>query len=290
MNRPKFFLPKTNCHNTVKEGTAIRHGLPLAAAVSIALVCGCGSHDVTDENTQSPVGPTAGFESPEESFEAFQKAGVANDFSGAVSCLSPESYDAVAATITFPLTLTAAFDPGKMDEINELLGKYDISMDNDTEEFSINKISDKTTYIADVWEWLVENLDDGTTLSTMTTETLGDIAINGDSAQATVTAESGETDDVDFVRLDGRWFLQMPTEPTITSGSGTVVTNDEFEAQFGGDFHQSFTSDDFFSSKSEPPARTGDGGLRFDGTQVHLATRSLPFGSYSNAWQTDVAK
>ena len=118
MNRPKCFLPKTNCHNTVKEGTAIRHGLPLAAAFAIAFSCGCGSHDATDENTQSPVGPTAGFESPEESFEAFQKAGVANDFPGAVSCLSPKSYDAVAATITFPLTLTAAFDPGKRDEIN----------------------------------------------------------------------------------------------------------------------------------------------------------------------------
>lgn len=75
--------------------------LPFLAVFGLIFLPGCGSDEAADQ---------AGFETPEKAFEAFQKAGAANDFPGVVRCLSPESVDAMAPMILFPLAMIAAFD------------------------------------------------------------------------------------------------------------------------------------------------------------------------------------
>jgi hypothetical protein len=187
--------------NTVEKASAMTRLLPLVAVLTLAFLSGCGDDEVVNEG--GPSSDEAGFESPEKAFEAFQKAGAANDFPGVVRCLSPESVDAMAQMITFPLAMIAAFEPDKEDEIKKLLAKHGVDLDDESQKESpIEKVKDKEAFIADIMKWMDENSDEGKegSLTPLETGTIGEIAIDGDSAHATVTAED-ETEDVDFVRL-----------------------------------------------------------------------------------------
>lgn len=219
-----------------------------ALVAALAFLSGCGDDEVVNEG--GPSSDQAGFESPEKAFEAFQKAGAADDFPGLIRCLSPESVDSMAEMIMLPLALMAAFDPEKEVEIKKLLAKHGIDMDDETQnESPLENLKDKEAYIADVWKWLDENADDdkkdASPLALLVTGKIGEITKDGDKAHATLGAE-GKTEDVDFVRVDGRWFVQISTEPQVTSN--VSVGGGEFGSSFG----DGFDSSDFEPKPSVP--------------------------------------
>lgn len=207
---------------------------------------GCGGDEPEAENG---VSGQAGFETPEAAFEAFQKAGAAGDYSAMVACLTPESQDAMVMMVALPLGFMAAFDSEKEEAINKLFEKHGVSTDDEDPD-AIHSIPDKAAFIADCMAWLEENSDEDT-MNPLGSGRLGKVTITGDTASATVSTSDGETDDADFERINGRWFVKISAEPKITAGSS------EGQPDFGTDFDDGnfghFDSDFSFEKVPDVP-------------------------------------
>jgi hypothetical protein len=222
--------------------------LPLFAALALMFLSGCGADEASEEIGKPS--DQAGFETPEKAFEAIQKAGVANDFPGVVRCLSPESVDGMAEMITFPLAMIAAFDPEKEEEIKKLLAKHGVDLEDESQKESpFKNLQDKQAYIADVMKWLDENSDEdkkgASPLTPLVTGQLGEVKIDGDTAHGTLAAK-GKTEDVDFARVGGRWFVQISSEPTVSSN--VSFGGGDSESSFG----QGFGNSDFSDFEPKP--------------------------------------
>jgi hypothetical protein len=226
-------------------------------SVAILLMAGCSESDSSSESN-SPTSQTTpsqtggqqsteqtGFATPRAAFDAMKAATLNDDFAGAVRCMSPDSQKTMAALITFPLAMIAAFDPDKEKEIAELLQRHGVSLDDESEEFPIDQIPDRIAFIADVIQWMEANADEGDDdsgpMDQMADGTLGEVTIDGDSAHAAFTAKSGETEVMEFVRIDGRWFLELPNE---MAGDGSFSGLDEPDMSFGAGFSGGFGFDD----------------------------------------------
>lgn len=161
-------------------------------------------------------GATAGFDSPEDAFAALRTAVQNDDFAAATRCLSRESQAALAEMITLPLAMMAAFEPSKEDEVKALLSKHGISTEDESDDFPVESIPDKVAYIADVMAWLEANSDetpDGEApMEAVADGTLGELTYDGDSAIGQVTTADDQTEDMEFIRLDGRWYIHLGKE------------------------------------------------------------------------------
>ena len=175
---------------------------------------------------------TEGFVSPKEAFEAYQAARAANDDLAALKCLSPKSQDNMAALITVQVAFRAAVEPAKKKEIVALLAKHGIHLNKELDvvtRFPIEDRSDKLAYIAEVTQWMRDHKH--TVVGGHIAEgTLGAISIEEDSGRAAVTLKSGKTKDVEFVRLDGRWFLHRSINLAAPTTAGAV----QHKSTFGG--------------------------------------------------------
>ena len=208
---------------------------PLVLLLFAIFGCGSGNEPAktpaesdgkqTEQIVRSAAVRTEGFASPKEASEAYQASRAANDDLAALKCLSPKSQDAMAVLITVQLEILSRFEPARKQAIVELLGKHGIELSKKLDlnsRFPIEDRSDKVAYIADTSKWMRaqdrvkvgDPVGDGT---------LGAISIEGDSANATYTYESGKTKDIEFVRLNGRWFLQPSIKPT-SSGTEPAKT------------------------------------------------------------------
>ena len=190
----------------------------LLATIAILAVTGCESDEQTDtakqtvqaeQVVQSPAAQTVGFASPKEAYEAYRAARAANDDLAALRCLSPKSQDDMAALITVSVGFMAAVEPAKKKEIVALLAKHGIHFNKELDvvaRFPIEDRSDKLAYIAEVTQWMRDQ--NKTEVGGLIARgTLGAISIEEDSGRAAVTLKTGKTEDVEFVRRDGRWFL-----------------------------------------------------------------------------------
>lgn len=187
----------------------------LLLLTAVCILPGCGDDESDAENGAAG---QAGFETPEAAFEAFQKAGAAKDFVGVVDCLSPESRDEMVMIVALPLGLMAAFDSEKEESVKKLFEKHGVSPDDEDPD-AIKRIPDKAAFIADCMKWLDENSDKDSA-TPLASGTLGKVTITGDEANGAVTTDDGETDEANFQRINGRWFVKIDTEPKITtSGS-----------------------------------------------------------------------
>ena len=216
----------------------------LLATIAILAVTGCGSDDQAEQIdtakqtvqaeqvVQAPAAQTEGFAAPKEAFEAYQAARAANDDLAALKCLSPKSQDNMAALITVSVGLVALAKPAKKKEIVALLAKHGIHLNKELDvvtRFPIEDRSDKLAYIAEVTQWMRDQKH--TAIGGHIAEgTLGAISIEEDSGRAAVTLKSGKTKDVDFVRLDGRWFLHRSINLAAPTTAGAV----QHKSTFGG--------------------------------------------------------
>jgi formylglycine-generating enzyme required for sulfatase activity len=174
----------------------------------------------SEQIVQSAAVQTEGFASPKEVSEAYQAARAANDDLAALRCLSPKSQDIMAVTITVQLAILSRLEPARKQAIVELLAKHGIELSKKLDlnsRFPIEDRSDKVAYIADASKWMRDQ-DRVKVGDPVGDGALGAISIEGDSAHATYTYKSGKTKDIEFVRLNGRWFLQSSIKP---KGLGT---------------------------------------------------------------------
>ena len=220
----------------------------LLATIALLAVTGCGSDDQTEQIdtakqtvqaeqlVELPEAQTDGFASPKEAFEAYQAARAANDDLAALRCLSPKSQDDMAALITMSMGLMAAVEPAKKKEIVALLAKHGIHLSKELDvvaRFPIEDRSDKLAYIAEVTQWM----RDHTTTAVgghIAEGTLGAISIEEDSGRAAVTLNSGKAKDVEFLRLDGRWFLHRSIKLAApTTAEAVELKSPSGEGGFG---------------------------------------------------------
>ena len=269
----------------------------LLATIAVLAVTGCGSDDQAEQTdtakqtvqaeqvVQSPAAQTEGFVSPKEAFEAYQAARAANDDLAALKCLSPKSQDNMAALITVQVAFRAAVEPAKKKEIVALLAKHGIHLNKELDvvtRFPIEDRSDKLAYIAEVMQW---NRDQSNTQlggQIIGEGTLGAISIEEDSGRAAVTSKTGETKDIEFVRLDGRWFLHrsinLAAQRTAEAAQqespfgafGKVTTVEEFgwpQADSGS----SFAAEREFAVSLEP--------------EVSRPHEAVTLDQFNSAWQ-----
>ena len=141
-------------------------------------------------------------------------------------------------------------DTSKEGEIKELFGKHGISSDDD--EFDFESVPNMGAFIADVMQWIECNTEttdiekapllsgglanilyDGTLSAFCGVRgeegTLGEVTVEGDSARAALTIDSGESDEVEFRYIDGRWFVHFSPEPQFTPGM--PLSSEDFEFQ-----------------------------------------------------------
>jgi len=211
----------------------------------LAAVCvlpGCGDDEPATENAS--VGQ-AGFETPEAAFEAFQKAGTSGDYSGMVDCLTPESQEAMVVMIALPLGFMAAFDSEKEEAVKKLFAKHGVSPDDEDPD-AIKQIPDKGAFIADCMKWLDENSDEES-MTPLGMGELGKVTITGNTASASLTTEDGSTDDVDFQKINNRWFVKLDMEPKLS----TIETTGD--PDFGTDFNTGNFSDFSFEEVPDVP-------------------------------------
>lgn len=228
----------------------------IALCVAVALFAGCKG-DVTQTSpesadqssstsqqntpaTEKSLAQPEGFDSPQAVFAALQQAVEADDFSAAARCLDPESQQAMAVIMTIPLGLVAAFDPEKEKEVEQLFKKYGISMEEDSDEFPIKSSEERIAFMADVVEWMEANGDDtgedSGPLKKMGRGSLGEVSIEDERATATVTLADNSTEEIEFARVDGQWYLHLSMEPqlsadgTFGSGGGMPFNQSEFGA------------------------------------------------------------
>jgi len=184
-----------------------------------------------DSSDSEPVG----FESPEAAFQAMKAAAQRDDFPAAVRCLTPESQGVMAMMMTFPLAMMAAFDPDMEKEVEALMQRHGISMDDESEDFPIDQIPDRIAFITDVVEFMEANSDgedDEGPIKQMADAELHDLTIDGNEAHGTVRTSDGESEAMDFVQIDGRWLIQLPMEMGGDM-SGDMDFSGDFEG-FGG--------------------------------------------------------
>lgn len=212
-------------------------------------------------STETPIEQQAGYDSPEEVFTALQQAVEADDFSAAARCLDPESQEAMAALIALPLALVAAFDPEKKDEVEELFKKHGISLEEDRDEFPLKTSEERIAFMADAVEWMEENGDDtgedSGPLKKVAQGSLGEVTIEGESATAIVTLADNSTEEIEFTRVDGMWYLHLSLQPNLSAG-----------AESGG--ISSFGESEFGAFGEEPP---------------EAPLEAVPLAEFQSAWQ-----
>lgn len=176
----------------------------------------------TGPRPNQPSQNLSGHESPEAVFTAMQKASAADDLPAALKCMDAESQKMLASMMSLPLALMA-LDPEKQEGIEELMSKHGISLEEPQSEFPIETEQARIDFIIDVQEWLENNADtfesrEKSPFRQMADASLGEVTVEGNSAHATITMTDNQTDEVEFKRIDGRWFLHIG-EPKMTSSS-----------------------------------------------------------------------
>lgn len=221
----------------------------LLSAGLLVLFAGCGGDSAA---------PNAGVstsvvlhESPEAAFKAFQAAIEEKEWEQAANCMTSDAQSAIAMLLTIPVSMMAAFDEAKQPEIEALLAKHGLNVnegppggsgaDQATAVRAFGKqIKDKPAFIAELIEWLDKNDDDAdgdSVFSAMGDGDLGDVKINGDAATAVLTfVENGrtETQPMEFKKENGGWLLHATEDELQMGGSSSASSNMPDFGESGG--------------------------------------------------------
>jgi hypothetical protein len=206
------------------------------------------SEKSASSSTNSPGPQPVGYESPEAVFNAFRQAVSDHDYEVAARCLSPEFQQRYIEILAVTLSVVSETQPDRRTEIDRLLNAYGISHNDPNEMLSSEKVPDPAVLIAEVVKYLKSDrgFDDELTapLTESSLGTLGKVTIDGDSAYAPVTLADDEAVEIDFISINGEWFLDYD--------DGIDRTTDK-KAE-GGAFAQSFGDSEWSETKPEPPA------------------------------------
>ena len=237
----------------------------LSVLIVLCLLSGCGNEEPTEVN---PGGQSSevNANTPQEVFTRFQKAAADEDFGGAVACLSPDAREELAMLVTIPIGMMVAFDPSKEADIKKLLSEHGIDLNDKETGFDVTAIPDKQAFLVAVMTWMKENSTDDRKQESAFPHAegeLGAVTIDGEFASAQLTRNSGRTEDVQFARVDGTWYLTLPS-------NGGLSLNDD-----GGD---DLADDDW-----------GDGGGGFGGFgEPDPPVAAIPADEFDAHWKTNL--
>jgi len=188
----------------------------------IATLGGCGNGE---QKPTPPLEDPTSLDSPQATFQAFREAAERNDWAGAAPLLDAESQ----AMIAFGMLMHASFSTGaeaeKEESLNALFKKHGIDLDENESptdadptdptammQAVVAPIEDIPEFLGELSSWMENNApasDDSDGFMEM--GELSQVAIDGDTATATVTTPMGEMP-IQFQRVKESWLVQLPMD------------------------------------------------------------------------------
>ena len=184
-----------------------------------------GSSTASDSSVKSVAADT-----PEATFDAMKGAAAKKDWAGFSSGLTSESQDLMIGALGMMSMMPGGPDAEKMKGLTETMTKHgakpiglpDIlatAGDQAKVMALLGKVGadvkDKPACIGDAMIWIEKNMDKDSPMKAnfkpdeITASTLSDVKIDGDMAKAKVKAKDGKTEDVDFKKVEGKWYMDM---------------------------------------------------------------------------------
>jgi hypothetical protein len=173
---------------------------------------------------------------PQETFDAMKAAAVKKDWSGMISCMTPQTQEMMLGGMAMMVEFMGAIPGGgdKMKGASDILTRHGAKLDtsgligspdatkpNPQEALKklVGDVKDKPACLAEVMAWLEKNGDDkmksGMNSDQMANSTLSDVKVEGDKATAKITSKKDgkeESHDVHFQKIDGKWYADMSAE------------------------------------------------------------------------------
>ncbi len=173
---------------------------------------------------------------PQDTFEAMKGAAAKQDWTGMVSCMTPETQEMMLGGMAMMVQFMGMV-PGGADKLkgaNEILTKHGVKLDatpqlpgltggdptkanpQDAMKKLTADVKDKAACLGELMAWLQKNGDENTKKSLnsdeIATSTLTDVKIDGDKATGKLTSKKDgkdQTQDVQFKKIDGKWYAEL---------------------------------------------------------------------------------
>jgi hypothetical protein len=205
---------------------------PTAFLLLLIFLAGCSSDADTGNGGKETETNKAGYDSPQAAFDAMKVALSEDDWKTAASCMDEASQDMLAGGLVFGVAFMVATDEDKQKKAEKLLKKHGLDPNeeggDDGESTGgisslASAVKDKPTFIADFFEFIKENTpdDDFDRPREIGSGTLTGVKADGAQASGTVKTKGGKNEQLEFRKIDGRWFVHLP-EKEFGMGGGDV--------------------------------------------------------------------
>jgi hypothetical protein len=160
-----------------------------------------------------------GYDSPEAVFAAYKQAYANKDFPALVRCFAPEIQDWMLGMWTVVALLSTDQLPEEpVHELVELMAKHGFNEEGEPGELPFKTREDRDAYLTELFNWMnkidAKYIDDSESLLDQfwgqSTGNLGEIKTDGDKASATVMDGDNQPEKLEFIQIEGKWFLTMP--------------------------------------------------------------------------------
>ena len=174
---------------------------------------------------------------PQETFDAMKAAALKKDWSGMISCMSPQTQEMMLGGMAMMVEFMGAMPGGgdKMKGATDILTRHGAKLDtsgliggggdptkpNPQEALKklTGNVKDKPACLAELMAWFDKNGDDkakgGMGPDQISNSTLSDVKIEGDKATGKIASKKNgkdETQNVQFQKIDGKWYADMTPE------------------------------------------------------------------------------
>ena len=184
-----------------------------------------GSSTASDSSVKSVAA-----DSPETTFDAMKAAAAKKDWAGFSSGLTGESQDLMIGALGMMSLMANGPDTEKMKGLTETITKHGAKPIGLPEILATggdqNKVmqllgkvgadvKNKPACIGDAMVWIEKNMDKDSAMKTnfkadeITASTLTDVKVDGDKATAKVKSKEGKADEIDFKKVEGKWYMDM---------------------------------------------------------------------------------
>ncbi|HZZ74038.1 MAG TPA: hypothetical protein VFE24_17425 [Pirellulales bacterium] len=197
------------------------------AALAAALMLTASAHAAAPA-VAAPAGGVAA-STPEATFDGMKKAAAKKDWAGFASGLSSGSQDLMIGAFSM-MSMPGIPGSDKLKGVSEVMTKHGvkpISLNDivavggdqgkvmDLISKSGENVKDKSACIGDVMGWMEKNADKDSPIKTefkadeIAASTISDVKIDGNKATAMIKSKKDKPDEVDFQKIDGKWYMDM---------------------------------------------------------------------------------
>ncbi|MEZ6059631.1 MAG: hypothetical protein R3C19_04650 [Planctomycetaceae bacterium] len=217
---------------------------------------------------------------PEAAFESFRQALKNDDWESGARHLTDKSQAMMAFSMLMAGGMMGAFDPEKGKAVEELFRKHGVDPSQEPDigspdggvlsmpQMMTAGIGDKPKFIGEMTALMESDSEGGMSGSPVDGE-LQNVQINGDAASGVVVHDGGE-EPIEFVRVDGRWLIELPEPEMMASGGpGNMAMDGEFGSGWSDDDFSNWQWDNFEQPDLDPPGQ-------------------IPVEEFDAAWQVSI--